>query len=94
MRCGLLGSKRVITKGYLWVFLIKRAWAVQAILQHSVSGHLVSGRGFWAPEGINCYFFALDMTILGMAVYFVERVEWERGCFSSRLRQLCTYVVA
>lgn len=72
-----------LREGTLWVFLIKRAWAVQAILQHSTSGHLVSGRGFWAPEGINCYFSAPDMMIWGRLYILRSRDERERGLFIS-----------
>lgn len=49
-----------LREGTLWDFLIKRAWAVLVILQHSSSGHLVFRPGLFfggGPEGINCYFF-------------------------------------
>lgn len=89
-----------LREGTLWDFLIKRAWAVLAILQHSSSGHLVSGRDFFFGGGTRGYqlllFPALDMMILRMAVYFAEQVERERGfcfiSFASVVRACCCCV--
>lgn len=72
-----------LREGTLWVFVIKRAWAVLAIFTTLYFRPLGFRPGLLGTRGYQwCFSFpALDMTILGTAVYFEEQVERERGLF-------------
>lgn len=81
MACWVLNAS--LRQGTLWDFLIKRAWAVLAIFTTLYFRPLGFRPGLLGTRGYQwCFSFpALDMMILGTAVYFEEQVERERGLF-------------